>query len=69
MVRLLGATIHGATGFKNMPLASILKMEIPELRFAGRPPNKISENEVAVAGPGAAPGPKIPHRGRALGRF
>ena len=57
MVRLLGATFHGATGFKNMPLASILKMKNPELRFAGRPPNKISEIKVAVAGPGAAPAP------------
>ena len=57
MMRLLGDTFHGATGFKNMPQASILKMKIPELRFAGRPPNKISEIKVAVAGPEAAPAP------------
>ena len=57
MVRLLGATFHGATGLKNMPLASILKMKDPELRFAGRPPNNKSKNEVAVAGPGPAPSP------------
>ena len=51
----IGDTFHGATGLKTHALASILKMNIPELRFAGRPPNTISERKVAVAGPGAAP--------------
>ena len=57
MMRLLGDTFHGATGLKTHALASILTMKIPELRFAGRPPNKTLEIEVAVAGPGAAPAP------------
>ena len=36
-----------------MPLASVLKVEIPKLHFAGRPPNKTSEKQVAFAGAGA----------------
>ena len=42
------AASDSATGLKNMPLASILKVEIPELHLLGRPPSKISENEAAV---------------------
>ena len=42
------AASDSATGLKNMPLASILKVEIPELHLLGRPPSKKSENEAAV---------------------
>lgn len=49
-LRWLGAALDGATGLKPMPLASILEVEIPELHFAGRPPNENDENKVAAAG-------------------
>jgi len=42
------AASDSATGLKNIPLASILKVEIPELHLLGRPPSKKSENEAAV---------------------
>ena len=42
-VRWLGAALDGATGLKKQPLAYTLKVKIPELHFAGRPPNKSLE--------------------------
>ena len=59
-LRWLGAALDGATGLKPMPLASVLEVEIPELHFAGRPPNENHENKVAAAGgEGRAGGPDV----------
>ena len=48
-MRSLGSALDGAAGLKNMPLAYSLEVNIPELYFTGRPPNKKLQNTGADA--------------------
>ena len=61
--------MDGATGLKNVPLAYVLKVKIPELHFAGRPPNKNQKKWSPSPGVDGRAGRAGRLRGRAVGRF
>ena len=63
-----GSSLDGAAGLKNMPLAYVLEVGIPELHFAGRPPYNYRKNFVARGRGGRAERAGC-MRGRVIGRF